>query len=255
MKILFFACLVFVSFLSSFAMAKARSGPVKVLYLETGWVTTDDQIIVPQFLQTLKSYDLQITRSATYINDFDGSQLTQGQFDVIYYADRGQGDYIKIKEAAQVAIRDFVNQGGTFVHEAGFPNLVAANPSLYKTMRELLLFDTSTESCQCYFSFIPSPESQAGLSFFKRISMNPLDNFECILEYRNGLMHAFAENPAELAVQNTTFASSKDMVAVRKVGAGRVVGINFRFYFDVQACKAQGKDFLQFYANLLHYGY
>ena len=257
MKISYFVriglILISTFFFGTLIMAQANPKPVKVLYLRTGWSTADARLLIPKFIEALQVQNLKITLNDKGINDFDGSQVAQGDFDVVYYADDGMGFWIDIKESAQLAIRDFVNKGGTFIHEAGLTQLIAKNPEQYKTMRDLILFESPSVACQCYFSFAPAQSSQAGLTLLQGVSPVPLEDFKCHIEYYDGDVHPFSEGPSELAVVNTQFGEAQKMVAVRNVGAGRVIGVNFRFYFDTEDCNPKSQPLVQFYSNLFHF--
>jgi hypothetical protein len=243
--ILQFACL---------AQAQMRTGNTKVLYLRTGWSNSDMDATINTFLNALREKGFDISLNVRSVNDFDGSEIVTGQYDVVYYADLGKSSSITVKESAQIAIRDFVNRGGTFVHESGITELIANKPAQYETFRELILFDKPTVQCQCGYALTAEPSSNAGSMLMAGISPIPLKNFNCHMEYANGDLHSFSDYFPELAIVNTRFGMAEKMVAVRNVGAGRVIALNFHFYYYSDYCDPKDPNLLQFYSNVFNYG-
>lgn len=179
-------------------------------------------------VEALKAAGAEVDISPVIESEFRGGDLSK--YSAIFHFDGRIGNCGEqdVPESGQDAFVDFVNKGGTFIHTEWSTCRFTVAKELQK-MREILLFDRTTESSGSIpFVKIAGSENHPLLQ--------GIQNFTADGNYNIGSIHQFSNNPVSVLMTG----NGQPMVATRKYGNGRIVGFGFTCNESYQCMKNVG---------------
>lgn len=150
---------------------------------------------------------------------YDGTNPAPNPYDVIIHLD-GSSTYQDMTQAGQMALVQYVSNGGGFIHGQWNSYELAIGQMQY--MRDLTLFDAQQpqHATEVMLTTVPGQEAHPVLA-------NVPSPFSMVAAYNIGTIHDFAAQPAVVLMRD---GQGNDAVAARDFGLGKVVGFHHAAY-------------------------
>ena len=215
---------------AALGMILGKGGTVLVIWDKDGGASIPDFIKLKQALEDAGS---EVTLSPQSNAVFDGTMDLNPYSAVFHVPIDYQED---MPQGGQKALVDFVHKGGTYIGTQ-WSSYMVGNENLLTTMQDLVLFTYSTANAdERKYSFAEGDASHPLLTgLVQGVGVN--------CEQATMKLRGFTANPAQVLVHDQ---SGFPMVAVRSLGAGKIVNFSWALHLVASSCfdSTTGKQLL-----------